>query len=229
MPGGVLFIFIAALAAERLRIFSTAILIGAGVIAVHLAPIAARSFKRRVELSPRRRHRWGGRPGRGRCGRRGRRWSPASSARASPAHARRPLYETRGRWQRRHRRVVISPLVDIRSRLTNQQRHVELFRVFSEAPAYWRVTALPEFDGQWGVRTPAREPARPTRRRFPSMRCPTRPSVVQSDPGLVAGRSADPRCRRPRSRATGDNIGNERLRLRIDSSTAARCSHRATS
>ena len=34
VPGGVLFIFIAALAAERLRVFSTVLLIGAGVLAV---------------------------------------------------------------------------------------------------------------------------------------------------------------------------------------------------
>jgi transglutaminase-like putative cysteine protease len=56
-----------------------------------------------------------------------------------------PLYDTRGRGN--GVTEVISPLVDIRSRLTNRSE-VELFRVTSEAPAYWRVTALPEFDGR---------------------------------------------------------------------------------
>ena len=41
---------------------------------------------------------------------------------------------------------VISPLVDIRSRLTNRG-DTELFRVNADAPAYWRATTLPDFDG----------------------------------------------------------------------------------
>ena len=46
---------------------------------------------------------------------------------------------------------VLSPLVDIRSRLVNRSS-TELFSVTATAPAYWRATALPEFDGNtWGL------------------------------------------------------------------------------
>jgi transglutaminase-like putative cysteine protease len=42
---------------------------------------------------------------------------------------------------------VLSPLVDIRSRLV-QQSDVEMFRVQSPVAAYWRLTSLEAFDGQ---------------------------------------------------------------------------------
>jgi transglutaminase-like putative cysteine protease len=46
---------------------------------------------------------------------------------------------------------VVSPLVDIRSRLTNRSDS-ELFQVRASAESYWRVSALPEFDGTiWGL------------------------------------------------------------------------------
>ncbi len=44
-------------------------------------------------------------------------------------------------------RVTISPLVDIRQRLT-EQSDAEVFTVEADAPAYWRLTALNTFDGQ---------------------------------------------------------------------------------
>jgi transglutaminase-like putative cysteine protease len=44
-------------------------------------------------------------------------------------------------------RVVLSPLVDIRSRLINQP-DVEVFTVESELKDYWRITSLDEFDGR---------------------------------------------------------------------------------
>jgi transglutaminase-like putative cysteine protease len=44
-------------------------------------------------------------------------------------------------------RVTLSPLVDIRSRLVDQES-VEAFRVEAAAPSYWRITALDDFDGQ---------------------------------------------------------------------------------
>jgi transglutaminase-like putative cysteine protease len=44
-------------------------------------------------------------------------------------------------------RVTISPLVDIRSRLVNQSG-VEVFRVSSSQPSYWRLTSLERFDGR---------------------------------------------------------------------------------
>jgi len=44
-------------------------------------------------------------------------------------------------------RITLSPLVDIRSRLVDQEA-IEAFRVEATAPAYWRLTALDDFDGQ---------------------------------------------------------------------------------
>lgn len=44
-------------------------------------------------------------------------------------------------------RMTISPLVDIRSRLVNQSG-VEVFRVSSPEPSYWRLTSLERFDGR---------------------------------------------------------------------------------
>lgn len=46
---------------------------------------------------------------------------------------------------------VLSPLVSLRSQLTNGA-NVEMFRVRSDTESYWRLTTLPEFDGEvWGV------------------------------------------------------------------------------
>jgi transglutaminase-like putative cysteine protease len=44
-------------------------------------------------------------------------------------------------------RTTVSPLVDIQQKLV-QQSNVELFTVQSDQRAYWRLTALDEFDGQ---------------------------------------------------------------------------------
>ena len=142
VPGGVLFVFIAALGSPRLRIVATALLIGAGVMTV-AALRALHDRSRRVELSSRR--------------------TPSLAVPAAVASAvaiafvagvigprlpgaqAEPLYETRGRGG--GDTTLISPLVDIRSRLTNRG-NVELFRVNADAAAYWRVTTLPEFDGR---------------------------------------------------------------------------------
>lgn len=142
VPGGVLFVFIAALGSPRLRIAATALLIAAGIIAV-VALRALHDRSRRVELTSRR--------------------APsltlptaiASAAAVAllagvvgpriPGAQAEPLYETRGRGG--GDTTLISPLVDIRSRLTNRGT-VELFRVNADAASYWRVTTLPEFDGQ---------------------------------------------------------------------------------
>ena len=60
-----------------------------------------------------------------------------------------PLVDTRN--ERGGVTEVISPLVDIRSRLVNRSA-TEMFVVNATVPAYWRTTALPEFDGRiWGL------------------------------------------------------------------------------
>ena len=49
-------------------------------------------------------------------------------------------------------RITVSPLVDLKARLTSTPV-TELFTVRSPVPAYWRLTALEEFDGRiWSSR-----------------------------------------------------------------------------
>jgi transglutaminase-like putative cysteine protease len=141
VPGGVLFIFIAALGSPRLRVGATVCLVAAGIVAV-VALRAVHDRSRRVELA---------------TARRSSRTLPASLAMAGlvalaagwvgprlPGAGSEPLYETRGRGG--GVTEVVSPLVDIRSRLVNQG-NVELFRVNADREAYWRVTTLSDFDG----------------------------------------------------------------------------------
>ncbi len=141
VPGGVLFVFIAALSSSRLRLTSTVLLIAAGVLLV-VALRGLHDRSRRVELTATR--------------------GPASLAAPAavatalaiavaagivgprvPGADADPLYNTRGRGGVTE---VISPLVDIRSRLTNRS-NIELFRVNADSRAYWRSTTLAEFDG----------------------------------------------------------------------------------
>lgn len=141
VPGGVLFVFIAALADERLRIVITVLLIFAGVLTV----IALRTRNDRT-----RRHLLGG-------GRSLTSAMPAALATAAvvaivagwvgprlPGANSEALYDTK----RNEGGItnVSSPLVDIRSRLINQSG-LTMFRVQASEPSYWRSTTLPEFDG----------------------------------------------------------------------------------
>ncbi|HEX6382033.1 MAG TPA: DUF3488 and transglutaminase-like domain-containing protein [Acidimicrobiia bacterium] len=49
-------------------------------------------------------------------------------------------------------RITVSPLVDLKARLTSDPA-IEVFTVRSPIPAYWRLTALEEFDGRiWSSR-----------------------------------------------------------------------------
>jgi transglutaminase-like putative cysteine protease len=61
---------------------------------------------------------------------------------ALPGASSDPLLDTR---QGRTSRTTLSPLVDIQGRLVNQSDS-ELFTVASPRPAYWRLTALDEYD-----------------------------------------------------------------------------------
>jgi transglutaminase-like putative cysteine protease len=148
VPGGVLFIFVGALGDERLRIASAVVVVGVGVATT----ATLRSYHAE--------------PTRGDAPSPWRRW-PAAVAfgvvvavvagvvgpRLPGADAA-PLYETSG-GRGGGSTQVVSPLVDIRSRLTNRST-AELFRVRADVESYWRSSALPEFDGTtWGL--PARE------------------------------------------------------------------------
>jgi hypothetical protein len=143
VPGGVLFVFIAALSRDRMRLTSTALLIATGIVAV-VALRRLHDRTRHVELSSSR--------------------SRTSLALPSavgvavvvavlagligpriPGADAEPLYRTRGRGG--GITSVTNPLVDIRSRLVNHG-NFELFRMNADAESYWRVLTLPEFDGR---------------------------------------------------------------------------------
>ena len=147
VPGGVLFIFIGALGDERLRIATTVVLVGVGVVTT----VVLRWYHAE--------------PGRGDATTSWRRWPVAIAfgvviAIASgvvgprlPGADAEALYDTSGRGG--GVTLVVSPLVDIRSRLTNRSTE-ELFRIRADVESYWRISALPEFDGTtWGL--PERE------------------------------------------------------------------------
>jgi transglutaminase-like putative cysteine protease len=149
VPGGVLFVFIAALGDDRGRVASTMALVGAGVVATvilrhHHAPPKSTSIG-----SPR-----GFIPARA---------VPVALGSALcvaliagfvgprlPGAGADPIYDT-NRGSGGNVTNVISPLVDIQSRLTNRST-TELFVVTADADSYWRTSALAEFDGQrWGI------------------------------------------------------------------------------
>lgn len=143
VPGGVLFVFIAALGTTRLRVGLTALLVATGIVAV-VALRLLHDRRRRVVLRS--------------AGSAGAWTLPTAVATGAvvavlagfigpriPGANAEPLYDTKGRGGGVTN--IISPLVDIRSRLTNRS-DVELFKVNADAPAYWRVTTLPAFDGQ---------------------------------------------------------------------------------
>ena len=150
VPGGVLFIFVGALGDDRLRVATAVMLVGAGVITTMTL-------------------RWyHADPGRTDVVSSWRRWPVAISfglviAIAAgvvgprlPGADAAPLYETSGGGGGVTQ--VLSPLVDIRSRLTNRST-VELFKVRADVESYWRSSALPEFDGTtWGLPERVLEP-----------------------------------------------------------------------
>jgi transglutaminase-like putative cysteine protease len=143
VPGGVLFVFVAAVGDDRLRVALTVSLIAVGVATVAVLRTYHSSTPGRATTPMRRL------------------W-PAVLAIALivaasagfvgprlPGADAAPLYETRGRGG--GVTEVLSPLVDIRSRLTNRSDRV-LFEVRADFESYWRSSALPEFDGRtWGL------------------------------------------------------------------------------
>lgn len=148
VPGGVLFVFIAALGADRSRIGLTAALVATGVAA---------TVALRAHHGPQRTAVIGGRRSAARV------VVPAALAMAAivaiaasivgprlPGADSAPIYETRGGNSGSVTNVV-SPLVDIRSRLTNRS-NAELFTVQADFESYWRLSALPRFNGnEWGL------------------------------------------------------------------------------
>ena len=143
VPGGVLFVFVGALGDERLRVATAVAIVGVGAVTT----ATLRGYHADV--------------GRDRPPTALRRWPTALAFGAVvalvagvvgprlPGADAAPLYETSGGGGGVTQ--VLSPLVDIRSRLTNRST-TELFRVRADAESYWRSSALPEFDGTtWGL------------------------------------------------------------------------------
>jgi transglutaminase-like putative cysteine protease len=148
VPGGVLFVFVGALGDDRLRILTAVVVVGVGA----LATATLRGYHAD--------------DGRGRRMGVWQRWPAALAVGMAvaliagvvgprlPGADAAPLYETTGGGGGGVTQVL-SPLVDIRSRLTNRSTD-ELFRVRADAESYWRSSALPDFDGTtWGL--PERE------------------------------------------------------------------------
>ncbi|MFK7918298.1 MAG: transglutaminaseTgpA domain-containing protein [Ilumatobacter sp.] len=148
VPGGVLFVFVAALGTDRSRVASTMALVAAGVVATvllrhHHAPAQAATIGVRRSAAARAMPIALG--------------SALSIALVAgfvgprlPGAEAEALYDTTGN-SGGNVTEVISPLVDIRSRLTNRST-TELFTVTADADSYWRSSALPRFDGRtWGL------------------------------------------------------------------------------
>lgn len=144
VPGGVLFVFISALGSDQARVAPTAALVATGVTAtialrVHHAPEKVPTIGRR----PSNLHRLAV-PG-VLC------TVVAVTAGASwvgprlPGADAEPLYDTTN--SSGDVTTVVSPLVDIRSRLVNRT-DTELFVMEANYPAYWRTSTLASFDGQ---------------------------------------------------------------------------------
>ena len=150
VPGGVLFVFVAALGTDRLRLTMTALLIAAGVVTVYsLRNLHDRS---RTAVLTARRHGWS-------------LAGPAVLGTAVviavlagfvgprlPGADAEPLLETKGHGGTN---FVANALIDIRSRLTDLGS-VELFRVNATEDRYWRVMTLAEYTGDQFV-----QPSRP--------------------------------------------------------------------
>ena len=149
MPGGVLFVFIAALGADRSRVALATALVFAGVVATvalraHHAP--QRDHGHRLTTFADSSHR-------PRCALAWRRswpWPPLSSGHACLALTLTP-FTRRVAGTAAASQMSISPLVDIRSRLTNRS-NAELFSVRADFASYWRLSALARFNGtEWGL------------------------------------------------------------------------------
>ena len=145
VPGGVLFVFVGALGDDRMRVALTMTLIAVGVVTIAVLRSYSTPAAARVASPTSLRRHWPAVVGvaitvAALAGFFGPRLPGADAA---------PLYETRGRGG--GVTEVVSPLVDIRARLTNRSER-ELFQVRASAESYWRISALAEFDGTiWGL------------------------------------------------------------------------------
>ena len=147
VPGAVLFVFIAALGVDENRAECSLAVVGAGFLA--LALLRLRLERRPRTVLGRARHPlMGVAPGvlgaaalvvAGA-------WAVAPHLPGADAE---PLFDTHN--GRGGVTEIVSPLVDIRSRIVNQAE-TQMFTMTATAPSYWRISALPRFDGnRWDV------------------------------------------------------------------------------
>ncbi len=145
VPAGVVFIFTSALGVNRNRVSVAALWIGAAILAIaalrmaHARDDSAWMGKRRQSL-------WSALPAAVACALFATTGAVAVAPQLPGAGAK-ALLDTRNREG--DVTEVVSPLVDIRSRLVNRG-NVELFTVATESPRYLGLSGLGQFDGtQW--------------------------------------------------------------------------------
>ena len=147
IPGTAVFVFGALFAAEQNRFFSSVVFLGAALLFVLLHRLSETATAGA----------WlgagGAKKGQSSLLRGGlaivaaTMVSGAVVAQALPGYGEEPVVDISDLDEPDDPRVVLSPLVDIQSRLINQP-DVEVFRVRSEQPDYWRITSLDVFDGR---------------------------------------------------------------------------------
>jgi len=144
VPGGVLFVFVAAVGTDRLRVELSVLLVIAGAVTVMvlrryhtLTPSLrlVRRNRRALLLTP------SGLLLAGLIG-----VAAGFAGPRLPGADAEPLVDTGG-GAIGGNTTYVTPLVDIRSRLTNQG-DAELFVMEASQESYWRTATLPEFDGQ---------------------------------------------------------------------------------
>jgi transglutaminase-like putative cysteine protease len=143
VPTGVVFIFTSALGVDRNRVSVAALWVGAAILTVaalrmaHARDDSAWMGKRRQSL-------WASLPAAVACALFATTGAVAVAPQL-PGAGDKALLDTRNRES--EVTEVVSPLVDIRSRLVNRG-NVELFTVASDSPRYLGLTALGKFDGR---------------------------------------------------------------------------------
>lgn len=142
VPAGVVFIFTSALGVDRNRVLVAALWVGAAILTV-AALRMAHSRDDSAWMGKRRQSLWSALPAAVACALFATTGAVAVAPQLPGAGAK-ALLDTRNRDG--GTTEVISPLVDIRSRLVNRG-NVELFTVSTDSPGYLALAALARFDG----------------------------------------------------------------------------------
>jgi transglutaminase-like putative cysteine protease len=142
VPAGVVFVFTSALGVDRNRVLVAALWIGAAIFTI-AALRMAHSRDDSAWMGKRRQSLWSALPAAVTCALFATTGAVAVAPQLPGAGAK-ALLDTRNRDG--GVTELVSPLVDIRSRLVNRG-NVELFTVFTDTPRYLGLTSLAEFDG----------------------------------------------------------------------------------